>query len=80
MISDNPLQLFWETIVGAGTGLLKNKSKDQLAAKIPYGGRFDDPDVNIWSTIGSVLKNAFIKALLPDIEGTVNIRQINKKP
>jgi len=75
--SENPLQLFWETIVGAVTGLFENQEKDQLAAKIPFSGNFEDPDANIWSTIGSVLENAFIRALIPSIEGSVNLEQVD---
>jgi hypothetical protein len=74
--SSNPLELFWETIVGAVTGLFENKSEDQLAARIPLSGNFDDPDANIWSTIGSVLENAFIRALIPSIEGSVNLNKV----
>ncbi|MGE5796385.1 MAG: DUF748 domain-containing protein [Ignavibacteria bacterium] len=76
--SSNPLQLFWEAIVGAVTGLFENKSTDQLAARIPLSGNFEDPDANIWSTIGSVLENAFIKALLPSIEGSVDLKKVNE--
>ena len=46
--SSNPLELFWEAIVGAVAGLFENKSKDQLAARIPFSGSFDNPSANIW--------------------------------
>lgn len=74
--SENPLQLFWEIIVGAVTGLFENQEKDQLAAKIPFSGNFEDPEANIWSTIGSILENAFIRALIPSLEGSVNLEQV----
>jgi hypothetical protein len=74
--SENPLQLFWEAIVGTVTSLLENQPKDQFAAKIPFSGNFEDPDANIWSTIGSILENAFIRALIPNVEGTINLEQV----
>jgi Domain of Unknown Function (DUF748) len=74
----NPLKLFWEAIVGAVTGVFKNQSENQLAAKIPFSGSFKDPSANIWDTVGSILKNAFIKALVPGIEGSVSIKQLQK--
>jgi hypothetical protein len=77
--SSNPLELFWEAIVGAVSGLFENKSEDQLAARIPLSGNFEDPDANIWSTIGSVLENAFIRALIPNIEGSVNLNKVNEE-
>lgn len=75
----NPLKLFWETIVGAVTGLFKNKKEDQLAAKIPFSGTFKNPSTDIWSTIGSVLENAFVRALVPRIEGTESIKKLENK-
>ncbi len=75
--SENPLQLFWEAIVGAVSGLFENQEKDQLAAKIPFSGSFEDPSANIWATIGSILENAFIRALIPSIEGSVNLEQVD---
>jgi hypothetical protein len=74
--SENPLQLFWETIAGAITGLLENKSKDQFAARIPFSGSYEDPGANIWSTIGSILENAFIRALIPNVEGSINLEKV----
>ncbi len=75
----NPLKLFWEAIVGAVTGLFKNKETNQLAAKIPFSGSFDNPSADIWSTMGSVLENAFIRALIPRIEGTENIKKVENQ-
>jgi hypothetical protein len=75
----NPLKLFWETIVGAITGLFKNKKKDQLAARIPISGSFKSPSPDIWATIGSMLENAFIRALVPNIEGTESIKKLENK-
>ena len=74
----NPLKLFWEAVVGAVTGLFKNQKENQLAAKIPFSGSFNDPSADIWSTIGSILENAFIRALVPNIEGTVSIKKLEK--
>jgi hypothetical protein len=74
----NPLKLFWEAIVGAVTGLFKNKKENTLAARIPFSGSFKDPNTDIWSTIGSVLQNAFIRALVPNIEGSVSLKKLEK--
>lgn len=70
---DNPLEVAWEAIVGGVAELFENQPKDQLGTKIPISGRFKNPDVGIWSTIGNLLVNAFINALTPGIEGTINL-------
>jgi hypothetical protein len=69
-----PLKLLWQAVVAAVAELFTNHSTDQLGTKIPLSGSFDSPNADILSTIGGILKNAFIKALLPGIEGTVTLK------
>ncbi len=68
-----PLKLFWETLVAGVAKLFKNQPKDRLAAKIPIEGSVDDPKAGIVPTLASVLRNAFIHALSPRVEGSINI-------
>ena len=63
-----PAKLAWEGIIGAVTGLFKNKPTDRLATRIPISGTFDNPNPDIWATIGNALKNAFIQAILPGLD------------
>ncbi|MBA2481109.1 MAG: DUF748 domain-containing protein [Planctomycetes bacterium] len=62
---DGALHLFWEAIVGATGKILQNLPKDQLATEIPLNGSIDAPSTNIMTVIGGVLKNAFVRALMP---------------
>lgn len=73
--SKNPLRLIWEAVVEGVTQLFTNQSTDQLGTKIPLSGSFDDPSTDILSTLGGILKNAFIKALQPGIEGTMTLQK-----
>lgn len=73
---DSIFRIVWEAIVGAVTTLFKNQPKDQFATKIPLEGNLKDPSVNVWSTIGGVLKNAFIQAFTPFYE---NARSLKKE-
>lgn len=70
---ENPLKVAWEAIVGGVAELFENQPKDQLGTKIPISGRFKNPDVGVWSSIGNLLVNAFIRALTPGLEGTINL-------
>jgi Domain of Unknown Function (DUF748) len=45
--------------------LLKNQPRDELALNIPISGTFDDPDVDTWAAVGSLLRNMFVRSLLP---------------
>lgn len=70
---ENPLKVAWEAIVGGVAELFENQPKGQLGTKIPISGRFKNPDVGVWSSIGNLLVNAFIRALTPGLEGTINL-------
>jgi len=72
--SDNPLEVLWESLVEAVTNVLTNEPKEQLGTTIPFSGRVDDPDAGILVTIGGLLKNAFIRALAPGIEGKITLQ------
>lgn len=64
-----PVKVIKEAVVGAVAALLKNKNTDKVAAKIPFEGRYDDPNMDVWEAFFSVLRNAFVKALMPTFEG-----------
>lgn len=66
---DNPLQFFWQALVGATTTLLKNQSRNQFGTLIPFSGdETSATTANILATIGNVLRNAFVRAYLPRLE------------
>jgi hypothetical protein len=68
---ENPLKVLWETIVAGVAEILKNQPKDQIATRIPLSGDISNPDAGIFATIGNLLRNAYIQALFPDLEGYV---------
>ncbi len=69
----NPLKAVWEAVVSAVGELLTNE--DQIATTVPIAGRTDQPGTDIFSTIGGLLQNAFLEALRPGIEGTVDLEK-----
>lgn len=77
--TDNPAEFLWESIVGAAAWVLTNKKKDQVATKAEFQGRIDDPNANIWFIISQLLRNAFIEALYPSLENSVNINNLRGK-
>lgn len=66
-------QILYEALIGSVAEIFQNQRKEQLASKIPFEGRFDDPNVNLWDAISYVLRNAFVRALRPSIDNTINI-------
>jgi hypothetical protein len=66
---ENALEYFWQALVGAVTTALKNQPRDQFGTRIPFrvevaaGTRVD-----LLTTIGNILRNAFIRAYLPRLD------------
>lgn len=64
----HPLKLIWETIAGSLAAIFKNHQTDQLATRINFEGPVKGPNVDTLNAIAGILRNAFIKALLPGFE------------
>ncbi|HZB13210.1 MAG TPA: DUF748 domain-containing protein [Chryseolinea sp.] len=73
---DNVFRKMWEGLAGLAGQVFKNQSKDQVATKIPFEGRLDNPETDIWVTIINVLQNAFIQAIQPSIDSQINIASV----
>lgn len=71
-------QILWETLVGSGAEILQNQNKEQLASKIQINGRFDEPNINLWKAISYILRNAFVHALKPTIDNSINIKHLQE--
>jgi hypothetical protein len=69
----NPLKLAWKGLVAGLFQLFKNHPKDQFATRVPFSGRFENPEAATWPTIGNVLWNAFIQALPSKLENSVGL-------
>ena len=68
----------WQGFLTAINEIFKNHKDDQLGTKIPVEGSFSKPDINIWYAVAEVLKNAFVTALKPSIDHTINIDSVEK--
>lgn len=75
---DNLLRKLWEAIGGGAGKLFENKNKDQVATKIPFEGRLDDPKTNVWVAIVNILQNAFIHAIQPSIDNEISIASVKE--
>jgi hypothetical protein len=65
---DSVIKLLWEGMVGGLMEVFQNQRKDQFAARIPISGSRDSISIGSWETVGSILSNAFVKALSPKFE------------
>ncbi|RPI65647.1 MAG: DUF748 domain-containing protein [Ignavibacteriales bacterium] len=72
---ENVFEFLWESVVGLVTEIFENQPKEQVATKVPFSGNFKDPSADIWATIGMLIRNAFIEALVPGIERSINLEE-----
>ena len=68
---EHPLRAIWETIVAGVAELFTNQPKDQIATRIPLSGSLAQPQPDLWATVGELLRNAYIQALFPGLEGWI---------
>jgi hypothetical protein len=69
--SKNPLKLAWQAILAGVVKIFKNHPEDQVATKIPVSGTIDKKGIDLWTTLGNVLRNAFVHAFSPTFDQTV---------
>jgi len=75
----NVLQKFWQAIVAGVGALFKNQPENQLATRIPLQGNFEKTDIDVWATIGGILRNAFVRALLPKVDETIGVEEVESR-
>jgi hypothetical protein len=61
----------WEGVVGVVKDVVENDEKQQVATRIPFSGRVDNPEADVFQTVLVVLENAFIEALRRGLEPVI---------
>ena len=76
---EDPLgQKLLESVIGLGGWVFQNRSEDQVATEFHFEGELNDPQVDVWGVIGKTLRNAFIEALYPALENSININTVGE--
>jgi hypothetical protein len=58
----------YEGLVNVAGKILKNRARGEVVTVVTLGGRVDQPEFSRWEVVGRLLKNAFVKAILPGYE------------
>lgn len=66
----------WEHLVAAFAWVVKDKSRDQVATRIPFEGRFGDAKVGLLATFTNLFRHGFIRAFDPTVEGSVHAQNV----
>ena len=72
------VKIFWDAIVAGVSTVFRNLPKDQLAVKVPISGVYTNSSVDMTSTIGSLLRNAFVRALIPKYDEKITTAEVTK--
>jgi hypothetical protein len=70
------LETIWEAMVAGVANIMENKEKEQVATQIPLSGRFSNPEAGIWRSVGYLLRNAFVRALRPNLAHSVGFEDV----
>jgi len=62
----------WKRFLAAAAWIVKDKSRDQVATRIPFEGRFGDVKIGLWATIANLFRHGFIRAFNPTFERSVH--------
>jgi hypothetical protein len=65
----------YEMLVGGAARLLKGGSKGEVSARVDISGTLNKPDMSRWQIIGQLIRNAFIKTILPGFDKEVSASQ-----
>jgi hypothetical protein len=76
--SDNPIEALYKGAVKVVTKMLENPSTKTVATKIEVAGNVDNPDVSLLSAIANILRHAFLQALLPQVDHSIDIGDVIK--
>ncbi|MFT3781108.1 MAG: DUF748 domain-containing protein [Nibricoccus sp.] len=68
-VEGKPVKKLARKAANAVVGILKNDEEGKVATKVPFSGTFDKNQVDIWTTISNLLRNAFVQALKEGFEG-----------
>jgi hypothetical protein len=61
----------YEGLVGGVAHLLENRPREEVATKTDLAGALEHPRTSTWQTVVNLVKNAFVKAILPGFEKAV---------
>jgi hypothetical protein len=70
------VQTFWEGFVALGAELLENQPHNRLAVRVPLRGELGETRTNLLSIVGSLLRNAFVVALRPAIDDSIELENL----
>jgi len=70
------LEVLWDGMVSVASQILTNQPTERLATRVVLRGQTDEAGADLFQIVGSLLRNAFIVALRPALDDTVELRDL----
>jgi len=67
-------RFFTELLAEAGSEVLENQKRDQVATRVPLTGTVENIDTPIWPTLFGVLRNAYVQAFEQKFDNDVTFK------
>jgi hypothetical protein len=75
--ASGPFRRVWEVLVDFARNVFENRKEDQVATRIPLSGEIENPDAGLLAAVVNVLRNAFIAAFSHQLEGSIQLRDVD---
>lgn len=70
------LQDVYEGLADAVAGLLENPQTDNIGTRVPFEGRIDDPEVEVWDATWILIRNAFFESVTKGVEEVIEYEEL----
>jgi hypothetical protein len=67
-----------EGLVEAVGQLFDRDENDQSGSRVPFAGELSGPNVDLWAAAAAVFRNAFVKAIPAELEGSVGFKSLEE--
>jgi len=68
----NFVNKLWQGVLGLGFEATENQKLDRTATRVDIAGSIDSPNINIFSVIMNIFRNAFVKAYGLEIDNSIH--------
>jgi hypothetical protein len=68
----NVFRKMYESLVEGIASLLTHQPEDRIAGQTEISGKIEDPDVDTWFLVLTILRNAFLQSILPGFEHEIS--------
>ncbi len=70
------LRSAWEAAAEFISEVFENKPQDTFASRVPIAGELESPEAGVLNAVVAILRNAFLQAIRPQVEGSIELEDV----